>query len=132
MMMVAEKKIARFTSAPAMAMVPSRPVRPPGAGCPSECSGSARWRKTFSTMMTVASTIRPKSMAPSDRRLAESPRTTRIRMAKPSAKGIVAATMIALRRLPRNSHCTTKTSTTPKTRLCITVCVVVWISPERS
>ncbi len=132
MMMVAEKKIARFTSRPATAMVPSRPVRPLGGASPFTWSGSAMWRKTFSTMITVASTIRPKSIAPSDRRLAESPRTTRIRIAKPSANGIVAATMIALVSEPRNSHCTTKTSTTPKTRLCITVWVVVWIRPERS
>ena len=57
----------------------------------------------FSTMITVASTIRPKSIAPTDSRFADSPRTTMRPMAKESANGMVAATMRALRRLPRNS-----------------------------
>ena len=35
-------------------------------------------------------------------------------MAKKRAKGMVAATMSALRRLPRKSHCTRKISTTPE------------------
>ena len=34
-----------------------------------------RWRKMFSIMITVASTTRPKSIAPTDRRLADSPRS---------------------------------------------------------
>ena len=44
----------------------------------------------LSTMITVASTIRPKSMAPTDRRLADSPRSTRIPTAKNRANGMVA------------------------------------------
>ena len=50
-------------------------------------------RKIASTMMTVASTIRPKSIAPTDSRLADSPRSTRMLTAKNSANGIVAPTI---------------------------------------
>ena len=48
-------------------------------------------------MITVASTIRPKSIAPTDSRLADSPRSTMIPTAKNNANGMVAPTMIALR-----------------------------------
>src|ERR1700691_310654 len=51
----------------------------------------------FSTMMTVASTTRPKSIAPTDSRLADSPRITIRPIANDSANGIVVATLIALR-----------------------------------
>ncbi len=49
----------------------------------------------FSIMMTVASTTRPKSIAPTDSRFADSPRSTISAIAKASANGIVIATMIA-------------------------------------
>ena len=75
----------------------------------------------FSTMMTVASTMMPKSMAPIDSRLADSPLSTRTTTANKSAKGMVAETISALRRLPRNSHWIRKISTTPITMLCSTV-----------
>jgi hypothetical protein len=55
-------------------------------------------------LITVASTMSPKSMAPTLRRLADSPRRTMIPTAKNSANGMVAPTITALRRLPRNSH----------------------------
>ena len=58
----------------------------------------------FSTMITVASTMMPKSMAPIDSRFADSPLSTRMTTANSSAKGMVAETISALRRLPRNSH----------------------------
>ncbi len=86
----------------------------------------------FSTMITVASTMSPKSIAPTDSRLADSPRANRMMMAKKSANGMVAATMIALRRLPSKSHCTRKISTMPATMLCTTVWVVTAISSVRS
>ena len=47
--------------------------------------------------MTVASTTSPKSIAPTDSRLADSPRTSSKPMANARAKGIVAATINALR-----------------------------------
>lgn len=90
------------------------------------------WRKIFSTMMTQASTTRPKSSAPTDNRFALSPCNTRIRMAKASAKGMVAATMIAERRLPRNSHCSAKIRRMPTTMFSMTVWMVRLIRSERS
>ena len=56
---------------------------------PRCAAASARCRKMFSTMMTVASTTRPKSMAPTDSRLADSPRSTMRPIANDSANGIV-------------------------------------------
>ena len=49
----------------------------------------------FSTMMTVASTMMPKSIAPIDSRLADSPLITRISTANSSANGMVAETISA-------------------------------------
>ena len=86
----------------------------------------------LSTMITVASTTRPKSMAPTDKRLALSPRSVIRRMAKKSANGMVTATITALLRLPRNSHWITKISTMPSTMLWSTVWVVTSIRSERS
>ena len=74
----------------------------------------------------------PKSMAPTDKRFAESPRMTRIIVLKKSANGMVAETMSALRRSPRNIHWMKKTSTMPKTTLWSTVRVVTSMSSRRS
>jgi len=78
----------------------------------------------FSTMITVASTTRPKSMAPTDKRFADSPRNTISPIANDKANGMVIATITALRRLPRKAHCSKKISTMPAIMLCSTVCVV--------
>ena len=86
----------------------------------------------FSTMITVASTMMPKSMAPIDKRFADSPLSTRIVTANRSAKGMVADTISALRRSPRNSHWMAKISSTPITMLCSTVRVVMSTSTLRS
>ncbi len=90
------------------------------------------WRKMFSTMITVASTMMPKSIAPIDSRLADSPFSTRIITANRSAKGMVAETISALRRSPRNSPLMKKMSRTPTTMLCSTVWVVTSTSALRS
>ena len=68
--------------------------------------GTCRWklRKTFSTRITAASTMMPKSTAPSDSKLADSPVSTSIMMLKNSANGMLTLTMTALRRSPRNTH----------------------------
>jgi hypothetical protein len=58
----------------------------------------------FSSMITVESTMMPRSIAPTDRRLADSPRNTVIITASNSATGIVAETIRAQRRLPRKTH----------------------------
>src|SRR5262245_4422589 len=84
-MIAAEKKIARLTSVAARKIVASFPLRPEGAAIPAaplRGAPSARCRKMFSTMMTLASTMRPKSIAPTERRLADSPRNTRMLIAK--------------------------------------------------
>ena len=83
-------------------------------------------------MMTVASTMMPKSMAPIDSRLADSPFSTRISTANNRAKGMVAETMKALRRSPRNSHWMRKISVMPIAMLCSTVWVVMLTSELRS
>ena len=86
----------------------------------------------FSTMMTVASTMMPKSMAPIDSRLADSPLSTSTTTANKSAKGMVAETISALRRSPRNSHWIRNTRQTPITMLCSTVLVVTSTRTLRS
>jgi hypothetical protein len=53
-------------------------------------------------------------------------------IAKASAKGMVAATITALRKVPRNTHCTRKISTTPKIMFSSTVWVVTSIRSVRS
>ena len=92
----------------------------------------ARWRKMFSIMMTVASTMMPRSIAPIDSRLADSPRITVIITARNSATGIFAATISAQRRSPRNTHWIRKISATPNSKLCSTVCTVIATRSPRS
>ena len=70
--------------------------------------------------------MRPKSIAPTESRLADLPRSTRMPTAKNNANGMVAATISALRRLPRKTHCR-KISAMPYAMLCSTVRVVISI-----
>ena len=86
----------------------------------------------FSTRITDASTMMPKSTAPTESRLADSPISTRIMMLKNRANGMLMPTMTALRRSPRKTHWMKNTSRKPKTSACSTVCVVVVTSSERS
>ena len=86
----------------------------------------------FSTMMTVASTSRPKSSAPRLSRLALSPRAIISRMAKRKAKGTVAATTSAPRKSPRKSHWMMRMRVTPSMMLCTTVRVVIFTRSSRS
>ena len=53
-------------------------------------------------------------MAPTESRFADSPNSTRSMTAKNSAKGMVAETTIALRRLPRNNHWTAENENDPE------------------
>ena len=139
MMIAAAKKIARFTSLADRAIVPSLPLNgriPPirsSTPRPNRWRGSwLRWRKMFSTMITVASTISPKSIAPIDSRLADSPRATMIMTANARAKGMVIATITADRQLPRKIHCTAKISRIPLAMFSSTVSIVTPISSVRS
>jgi len=140
MMIAAANRIDWFTSVAAFAMTANLPRKRVLAR--TTCSSapparrvstlSLKCRKMFSTMMTVASTIRPKSMAPTDSRLADSPRNSIRQIANASAKGMVQATITALRRLPRKAHCSRKISRIPASTLCSTVPVVSLIRSERS
>ena len=137
MMMAAAKKIERDTSAAADRIAwLFMPIIVSGEMWLSSAADSGvvcdSRRKIASTMITVASTIRPKSIAPTDSRFADLPRSTRMMTAKNSANGIVAPTISALRRLPRNTHCSSTIRPMPTTMLCSTVCVVVSIRSLRS
>jgi hypothetical protein len=74
----------------------------------------------------------PRSIAPTESRLADSPRNTVIMTARNSATGIVAETMRAQRRSPRNTHWIKKINATPNNRLCNTVCTVMATRSPRS
>jgi len=95
MMMVVAKKMGRPTSRAALVI----------------CIGTvmvglrlcARWEKILSTMMSVESTMMPKSMAPREIRLAESPSSTSRQKVNNRARGTVRATIIAVRTWPKNT-----------------------------
>ena len=78
-------------------------------------------RTQFSTMMTLESTIRPKSMAPRLIRLADKLVASMMLTAKSIDRGIARATIRPPLRLPSITRSTTMTRTPPATRLCITV-----------
>jgi hypothetical protein len=132
MVMMTEKRIALSTStAPVriqLSLSLSLGLRPGGI----RGAWWAIWRKMFSTMITVPSTMMPRSMAPTDSRFADSPRITVIITASSSATGIVAATIRAQRRSPRNTHWMRKISAMPNTRLCRTVRTVIATRSPRS
>src|SRR2546425_1256388 len=67
----------------------------------------------FSTMTTEASTMMPKSIAPIEIRLAESPRTTMRMKAKSSESGNESATTTEARRSPRKARRMRATKTIP-------------------
>ena len=89
-------------------------------------------RRMFSTMITVASTTSPKSIAPTDRRLADSPSKSSSPIATARANGIVAEVIKAARMLPRKMYYRTKIRIMPSAMLCKTVCVVTLIRSDRS
>ena len=74
-----------------LAVQPGRRQRPDASSVASWLPWPLSQRKMLSTMMTVASTIRPKSIAPTDSSWPNSPRSTRMPIAKNSANGIVVA-----------------------------------------
>ena len=78
----------------------------------------------FSTMTTEPSTTMPKSSAPSESRLAGMCFRSRQIEANNKEKGMVSATMIAPRTLPRKRKRIITTRMIPSVRLCSTVWVV--------
>ncbi|MNS90619.1 hypothetical protein D3C72_1246760 [compost metagenome] len=128
MMITIENTVGRPTSVVASRMALSRALL--SWIC---CSFSSPSRlKMFSTTITAPSTMMPKSIAPSDSRLAGMPTQVRPMKVESSASGITSATMAAARTLARNRYSTAITSSAPSTRLPNTVCRVLSISVERS
>ena len=93
---------------------------------------SESFLNTFSTTITAPSTMMPKSIAPSDSRLAGMPLMDRPMKVASNESGMMSATMAAARKLPRKTNNTTATSTAPSTRFLNTVVSVVLISHVRS
>ena len=129
MMISIEKSVGRPTSTAASRMMCFL-LASSRSGCLWVASES--FLNTFSTTITAPSTMMPKSIAPSDSRLAGTPIHVSPMKVASSASGIVTATMAAARRLPRNSHSTTDTSSAPSIRLVNTVFSVLPISQVRS
>ncbi len=93
MMINIEKKVGRPTSEAADSTVENRVFR-------SAVRGSADRRETMcSVTITAPSMMMPKSIAPSDSRLAGTPHRCRPRKVDSRASGIIAATISAARAL---------------------------------
>ena len=123
-MIVVAKKIGRPTS---------RAARTTCMGTVSPGPGLREmWEKMLSTMISVASTMMPKSIAPSEIRLADSPTNTIMQNVNRSAIGTVRATMTAVLKWPRKTNRTTNTSAMPLITMSVTVSIVVWINTIRS
>ncbi len=86
----------------------------------------------FSTMITVASTTRPKSIAPTDSRLADSPRITISPMANDNANGMVSDDDQRAAQVAEEHPLQQEDQRDAASMLCSTVCVVTWISSVRS
>ena len=86
----------------------------------------------FSIITTEPSTTMPKSSAPSESRLAGMWLRSRQMEANSSAKGMVSATMMAPRTLPRKRKRMIETRIMPSVRLCSTVSTVYFTRSERS
>ena len=75
----------------------------------------------FSIITTAPSTMRPKSIAPSDMRFAETPKTLIPKKPASIAIGITAATMSDARTSRRKKKRTAMTRSEPSTRFRVTV-----------
>ncbi len=121
MMIAVEKIIARATSA-----VASR-----NDASARRCARSNDCMM-FSVTITAALAIRPKSMAPREIRFAGTPNQFMPLKDTHNPSGMMAATMSAMRRLPRNSHSTMSTRQMPRSSVCVTVRTVRLSSSWRS
>ena len=83
-------------------------------------------------MITVESTMIPKSTAPSEMRFAGVPVKTIPQKAAISASGMFTAATIAARAWPRKTQSTSVTSSMPTSRFSSTVWVVICTSRSRS
>ncbi len=127
--MATPNKLGRITSAVARYTVFKRSfsgwIRP-------LCCACARRRTAFSTIITVPSTIKPKSSAPRLIRLAETPACTMPVMVISIDSGITAAVINAARRLPSRINNTTITSNAPSSRFLLTVAMALSTKVVRS
>ncbi len=126
MMINIENSVGLPTSIVASSMIFNRVRKSTSSRC------SANLRNTFSTTITAPSTMMPKSIAPSDSRLAGIPIQVSPRKVPSSDNGIISATIVAARMLPRKISSTSATSIAPSTRLVNTVFKVLPISQLRS
>ena len=85
-----------------------------------------------STITTALSMMMPKSTAPNEMRLAETPKEFIKMKAKSRDKGITVATTNAASQLDKKITSTAKTSKAPKIKLCTTVLTVSVTSSVRS
>ena len=121
-----EKNVGRPTATVASRIASRRDDRSRRMACPD------KRRNTFSTTMTAPSTMIPKSIAPSERRLAGIPRSVRPMNVASSERGMITATIAAARTLPRNKSSTAPTSMAPSSKFLNTVFRVVSMSQVRS
>ena len=107
--------------------------RPTGEAMPwcSAWASAARRTISASTITTALSMITPKSTAPSEIRLADTPIACIRMKANSSDSGMIAATMMAARRLRRKTSRIAVTSTAPTSRFSPTVATVWPMSSVR-
>ena len=84
-------------------------------------SCSARLRMKFSIMTTAPSTIRPKSIAPSDMRFADTPKSRMPRKPASMARGMTEATISDALTSRRKKKRTATTRSDPSSRFLVTV-----------
>ncbi len=124
------KTIGRTTSWLEARMVSNRSATERGL---FNCIWRSVSRLRFASVMTTEpSTRMPKSIAPSESRLAAIPISCIPRAAKSIAMGMVAATSRPARRLPSKRNRTAMTSRAPAVKLCLTVWITWSTSSVRS
>ena len=125
MMMSTPKSTGRATSTAALR---NRLIRSSCAWDPWVCDTrsptSARRRTKFSIITTAPSTMSPKSMAPSDIRLADTPKRRMPMNPTSIESGITAATISEARTSRRKKKSTTRTNPQPSRRFRVKVAVV--------
>ena len=126
MMMSIENKVGRPTSLVASMISCLRSE--------SDMSSGSRCRRCmmFSITITAPSTMMPKSMAPSDKRLAGTPMNLSPKNVARSDRGITKTTAKLALRLDKNRYSTKDTSSAPSTRFLNTVVRVLPMSHVRS
>ncbi len=109
------------------------PVVSSTSSASSARSGFSSRRRSIASVTTIApSTMMPKSIAPSENRLAGMCSRFIAMNTATSASGIAVAATNALRGLPRNRISTMQTRPTPSSTVCVTFSTVSFTSWSRS